>query len=280
MEIAATEVKKLRDRTGMSFALCRDALIKAEGDLEKAVLLLREKHKDAQDKLGGRETAEGRIGVYVDPVEKVGALVELRCESAPVAKSDLFVKLANDLAKQVALMGASTAEELLAQPFVDDPAKTVHARIGEAVGLIRENMKPGRLVRRTGVLGSYVHHDGKTGVLVEVEGSGQPDAQLLRDVSMHVTAARPMAAVREQVPQDKINQEMEIARAQALETGKNKPANIIEKIAEGKLKTWFAEHVLVEQPFVKDTSKTVGELLSGAGLKLIGFSRLEVGQTG
>jgi len=277
MDIAATDVKKLRDRTGMPFGKCREALVKAEGDIEKAVDDLRMQGKGAHDKLRDRETAEGRIGAYVDPVAKVGALVEVRCESAPVAKSDLFIALANDLAKQVAVKGATTPDELLAQDFVDDPTKTVAARVADVVNLIRENMKPARMVRHTGLLGTYVHHNGASGAIVQVEGASA-DPQLLREVCMHITAVKPVAAVREQVPKEKIDKEMEIARGQALETGKNKPANIIDKIAEGKLKTWFAENVVAEQPFVKDPSKTVGELLRAAGLKLVGFSRFEVGQ--
>lgn len=276
-EISAVLVKQLRDRTGMPFGKCKEALVKTNGDLEEAVVELRKSHKEAQDKLVSRETAEGRIGVYIDPVKKVGALIELRCESAPVAKSDLFIQLANDLAKQVALQEATTPEALLAQPYVDDPKKTVNDRIGEVVGMIRENMKPARMVRLTGLLGSYVHHDGMIGVLVQVEGD-KADPQLLRDVSMHITAKSPVAALREHVPAEKIAKEKEIATAQAAATGK--PAAIAEKIAEGKLKTWFAENVLAEQPFVKDDTKTIGDLLKAAGLKLVKFVRLRVGEIG
>jgi elongation factor Ts len=276
-EISAVTVKQLRDRTGMPFGKCKEALVKTNGDLEKAVEELRKSNKDAQDKFGSRETAEGRIGVFIDPARRVGGIVELRCESAPVVKSDLFVQLANDLAKQVALEGAATPEALVAQPFVDNPKHTVSDRIGEVVALIRENMKPARLARLTGLLGSYVHHDGSVGVLLQVEGE-KADPQLLRDVCMHITARNPMAAVREDVPKDKIEKERGIALAQAAEQGKGKPANIIEKIAEGKLKTWFAEHVLAEQPFVKDDSKTVGDLLKAQGLKLVRFIRYRVGE--
>lgn len=275
--ISAELVKKLRDRTGLPFGKCKEALVETNGDLDKAVVYLRERNKDAQDKLVSRETTEGRIGIYLDLVKQVGALIELRCESAPVAKSDLFVQLANDLAKQVALQEAKTPEALLAQPFVDDPKKTVNERIAEVVGLVRENMKPARLARLTGLLGSYIHHDGSVGVMVQVEGD-KADPQLLRDVSMHITAKNPAAALREQVSKETIDKELDIARAQAAATGK--PANIVEKIAEGKMKTWFAENVLVEQPFVKDDSKTVGDLLKAAGLKLVKFVRLRVGEVG
>jgi elongation factor Ts len=274
-EITAEAVKKLRDRTGIQMMKCKAALQKADGDLEKAIEILRKENVGAVAKLSEREAGEGRIGVYIDPVKQVGALVELRCETAPVAKSEMFVQLANDLAKQVALKEATTPEALLSQPYVDDPTKTVNERLAEVGALMRENMKPVRLARLTGLLGSYVHHDGSVGVLVQVEGAkGEP--QLLRDVSMHITAKNPAAALREHVPQAIIDKELEIARAQAAATGK--PANIVEKIAEGKMKTWFAENVLHEQPFVKDDSKTVGELLKAAGLKLVKFVRLRVGE--
>jgi elongation factor Ts len=277
-EITAEAVKKLRERTGISMMKCKAALQKADGDMEKAIQFIRMENVGTVGKLAERETAEGRIGVYIDPVKQVGALVELRCESAPVAKSELFVQLANDLAKQVALQEATTPEALLAQPFVDDVKKTVSERVAEVVGLMRENMKPARMARLAGGhLGSYVHHDGSVGVMVLVEGA-KTDAQMLRDVSMHITAKNPAAALREHVPQATIDKEMEIARAQAAATGK--PANIVDKIAEGKMKTWYAENVLAEQPFVKDDSKTVGDLLKSAGLKLVKFARLRVGEIG
>jgi elongation factor Ts len=276
-EITAEMVKQLRDRTGVQMMKCKAALQKAGGDMEKAIEELRKGNLGASVKLAQREAGEGRIGVYIDPAKQVGALVELRCETAPVAKSDLFVQLANDLAKQVALQEATGTEALLAQPYVNDPKRTVNERIAELVSLMHENMKPVRMVRLTGLLGSYVHHDGSVGVIVQVEG-GKADPQMLREVCMHITARNPAAALREHVPQATLDKEMEIARAQAAATGK--PANIVEKIAEGKIKTWFAENVLAEQPFVKDDSKTVGELLKSAGLKLVKFSRLRVGEVG
>lgn len=279
-EITAADVKKLRDRTGKQMMTCKAALQEANGDMEKAVEILRKKDKDIQVKTAERETAEGRIGAYIDPDKQVGAIIELRCESAPVAKNEMFVKLANDLAKQVALKEATTPEQLLAQPFVDNPKQTVHDRIGEVVGLMRENMKPARMARMTGILGNYVHHDGTVGVLVQVEGKGPADAQMLRDVSMHITARNPMAALAEHIPADTLAKEKEIARAQidADPKNKSKPPQILEKIIEGKLKTWLADNVLHEQPFVKDDSKTVGELLRSAGLKLVKFVRYKVGE--
>lgn len=273
--ISAAAVKALRDRTNAPMMDCKAALIEANGDLEKAVDILRKKNAAIQAKKGERETAEGRIAVFVDAAKRLGAIVEMRCESAPVAKSEPFVQLANQIARQIALMGAATVKELLAQPLVDDPKRPVNDRIGEAVGLVRENMKPARMTRLQGLLGSYVHHDGSVGVLLQVEGT-KADAQLLADVCMHITARQPVAARREDLSAEVIEKEKEIARSQAAATGK--PANIVEKIAEGKMKTWFAENVLVEQPFVKDDSKMVGDLLKSSGLDVVRFIRYRVGE--
>jgi elongation factor Ts len=273
--ISAAAVKALRDRTNAPMMDCKAALTEAGGDMEKAVDVLRKKNSAIQAKKGEREMAEGRIAIFIDAAQQAGAIVEMRCESAPVVKSEQFAALANDIAKQVALKSPSTLEALLAQPFVGDPGRTVNDRISDVVGLIRENMRPARMTRLTGQLGSYVHHDFQTGVLLQVEGP-KADPELLRGICMHITAKNPVAARREDVPAQALEKEKEIARTQAAATGK--PANIVEKIAEGKLKTWLAENVLVEQPFVKDDSKTVGQLLQGAGLKIVRFVRYKVGE--
>ncbi len=277
MEVNAADVKKLRDRTGMQMMKCKAALIEAGGDMDKATEILRKQNKDVSAKVADRETAEGRVGIYIDPVKKIGAIVELRCESAPVAKNEMFVKLANDVAKQIATHGPGPVETLLAQPFVDEPAKSLGDRIQEIVGLMRENIKLQRMARLEGLLGQYVHHDGTVGVLVACEGA-QADVTILRDVSMHVAAKTPIAAFREEISPEVIAKEREIALAQAQEQEKGKAANIIEKIADKKLAAWFKEQVLAEQLFVKDESKTIGDLLKGAGLTLKKFVRYRVGE--
>ena len=273
--ISATAVKSLRDRTNAPMMDCKVALTEANGDMDKAIEILRKKNAGIQAKKGEREMAEGRIAIYIDPAKKVGAILEMRCESAPSAKNEQFVKLANDIARHIALKGNAPIEELLKQPFVDDPNRTVNDRIGEVVGLIRENMRPARAMQLTGQLGSYCHHDGSIGVIIQVQGA-QANPQLLRDVCMHITARNPVAGRREDVSPEVIAKEKEIARHQAAGTGK--PANIVEKIAEGKMKTWFAESVLVEQPFVKDDSKSVGDLLNANGLQVVQFIRFKVGE--
>jgi|SRR5947209_7021099 len=279
MSISAADVMALRNRTNAPMMECKAALTEAGGDMDKATEILRKKMKDIQVKRGERETAEGRIGVFVDPKETVGAIVEVRCESAPVAKAEQFVQLANDIARQVALKNPANVEALLAQKMFDNSGKTVNERIGEVIGLIRENMKVQRFTRLTGMAGEYSHHDGTLGVLVLVEGA-KADPLLLRDVCMHIAARNPVSATKEEVPAATIEKEKEIARDQLANDpkNKNKPANIVEKILEGKLKTWFAENVLVEQPFVKDDSKTVGQLLAQQGLKMVKFVRYRVGE--
>jgi elongation factor Ts len=280
-QISAADVMKLRDITGMQMMKCKEALIKANGDMDKAIELIRIEHKNAVAKSATREAGEGRIAAFIDPAAKVGALIEVRCETAPVAKSEMFVQLANDLAKQVALKQAKTSDELLAQLSVGDPKKTVADRVAEVVGLMRENIKVARMDRMTGLLGSYIHHDGTVGVLLQVEGD-KADPQLLRDICMHIAAKNPLAGRREDIPADKIAKETEIAKAQLAsdEKNKNKPPQILEKIIEGKVRTWFADNVLVEQPFVKDDTKTVGQLLQSAGLKMGRFARYKVGEVG
>jgi len=281
MSVSATDVKRLRDMTNAPMMECKGALAEANGDMTKAVEILRKKLKDVLGKKAERETAEGRIGTYLDPEKKVAAIIEVRCESAPVAKGADFAKLADDLARQAALQNAASVEQLLAQPFVGDPKETVQGHIQNLVGVIREKMTVARFTRLTGLVGSYVHHDGTVGVLFQVEGA-KADPQMLRDVAVHVTAMNPVAARREDVPADVIAKEKEIALAQiaADPKNKNKPPQIMEKIVEGKMKTWFAESVLVDQIFVKDEAKTktVGELLKSAGLTPVKFVRYKVGE--
>ena len=277
MSISAADVMALRNKTNAPMMECKAALIEAGGDMEKATEILRKKSKDIQVKRGDRETAEGRIAVYVDSAQKVAAIVELRCESAPVAKTEAFVKLGNDIARQAAVGNPASVEALLSQQVA--PGKTVTDRIDETHATIREIMKVQRFTRVTGTTGDYTHHDGTLGVLVLVEGTVN-DPQVLRDVCMHIAARNPVAATLADVPAAVIDKEKEIARDQLASDpkNKNKPPQIMEKILEGKLKTWLAENVLVEQPFVKDDSKTVGQLLAQNGLKLEKFIRYRVGE--
>src|SRR3954464_3283144 len=183
MAMPAADVKSLRDRTNAPMMECKAALTEAGGDMDKAIDLLRKKHAGLRASRGERETAEGRVATYISPDQKVGAILEMRCESAPVAKQEHFVQLANEAARAVAEQKPASPEALLALA-VDKSGKTVNDRIGEVYALLREQMKPHRFVRLEGLIGSYEHHDGSVGVLLQVEGA-KADPQVLRDVCMH-----------------------------------------------------------------------------------------------
>jgi elongation factor Ts len=273
--ISAGQVNELRKRTDRPMMECKSALQEAAGDMEKAVDILRIRNKGVGDKRAMNETAEGRMGISVDPKSATAAIIEVRCESAPVAKGEHFVALVNELAKHVALKNPPSVEAMLTQEIA--PGKTITDRINEAIGLLRENMKVQRFQRLTGgVFGEYVHHDGTLGVLVQAQGAANPT--VLKDLSMHIAAVQPTPAAvrREEVSQAVLAKEKEIAKAKAEATGK--PPQIAEKIAEGQMKTWFAENVLIEQPFVKDQEKTVGQVLKDAGLEITKFVRFKVGE--
>ena len=279
-QISAAAVKELRDRTDMPMMKCKAALEKAGGDIEKAILVLREEGGKflASDK-GARETAEGRIGAFSDH-KSAGALVELRCESPSVVKNDRFVALANEIAKQVAMKNPASVEELDKQPSIAAQGQTVKDRVAEVVGLIRENMRPARFVRLDGITGEYVHHDGTVGVLLQVKGESA-DPVLLRDICTHIAALRPAYARADEVPADVAERERDLARKQAAEQAAGKPAGVVEKIAEGKYKTWLAENVLVDQPIanqIKYPKKAVGDLLRAAKLEVVRFVRMKVGE--
>ncbi|MBN9119292.1 MAG: translation elongation factor Ts [Planctomycetes bacterium] len=274
-------VKQLRDRTDQPMGLCKQALDQAEGDMNKAIEWLQAQNSKMTAKREGNETAEGRIGVFVDNAAKLAAIVEMRCESAPSAKSDQFVALANDLAKHAATSKAADVASLLVEPF---GKATVQDRINDVVGVIREKMVLHRFRRlEGGVFGAYVHHDGTVGVVVECAGTAGTSAdELIRDVAAHVAALNPPYATVSEVPAEVMAKEQGLVKADMDSDPKSagKPANILEKIAEGKLRTRLAEIVLSEQQManeMKYPKTTVGAALKKAGLEPVRFVRFKVG---
>jgi elongation factor Ts len=273
-------VKQLRDRTDQPMGLCKKALDLNEGDMQKAIDWLRTQNKNMGVAREGNETAEGRIGVFFDNAAKVAAIVEMRCESAPSAKSDQFVALATDVAKVAATSKASDVPAMLQEPFGDKG--TVLDRINEVVGVIREKMILQRFQSLAGgVYGGYVHHDGTVGVVIECKGD-TPHDELLRDVSAHIAALNPPYSSIADVPVDVVEKEKGLVKIEMDADPKNasKPANIIEKIADGKLRTRLAEVVLTEQAManaIKYPGTTVGAALKKAGLEPVRFLRFKVG---
>ena len=216
--ITAAMVNDLRKRTDMPMMECKAALVEVGGDMEKAIDLIRIKMKGVGVKRAGNETAEGRVSTYIDSAAKVAAVVEVRCESAPVAKSDHYVALGKEIARAVADKNPANVEALMAAATAS--GKTVADRFTETIGLLRENMKIHRFERLSGgSFGEYVHHDGSLGVIVQADGAG--DAAALKDLSMHVAAVQPtpISVQRDGVPASVIAKEKEIATAKALMSG-------------------------------------------------------------
>ncbi len=271
----AKDVMALRERTGAGMMDCKKALTECNGDAEKAIDFLREKGLAAAAKKAGRIAAEGIVGSYMTDDRKVGVIVEVNCETDFVAKTDDFKAFVATIAKQIAVKNPATAEELMEQTLVDDPAKTVNMLLNEAVAKIGEKISIRRFQRAEGVVDTYVHLGGKIGVLVDVEGEAV--AEKLHDVAMQIAAAKPNCISRDDVNQADVEKEKEILRAQALNEPKPKPEAIIEKMVNGRIEKYYKEVCLMEQPFVKDQDQSVGQMVGGA-FKVLSFTRFEMGE--
>lgn len=270
-EITAALVKELREITGLPMMDCKQALTASSGDKDGAVKWLREQGRAVANKRADRDTAFGRFGIYTSG--NGGGMVELKCESAPVAGSEEFITLANDLAKALAANpSVSTVEELLKLPSPSKPGQTLGEVKDDMFNRIREVFNVGRMVRYDGCTGGYSHNSGTvSGVLVQFEGGKEEHA---KDISMHVAAMRPKGLNKEDIPAELVEQEREVLRAAALAEGK--PANIVDKMVEGRLRNFYAEKVLTEQPFVKDDKQTVGAFAKSNGMKLLKFTHWEL----
>ena len=272
--ISAAAVKALRERTGLPMMDCKRALQEAGGDEEAAIEALRKAGRQTMEKRSGRETSAGRLAVYTDMATGVGALVEILCESAPVAANEEFVKLAAALAEQLATgPGAATADELLSQPSPSDSSRSLQQQFDDLNNRIREVFKVNRLVRIDAPCGGYVHHNGEVGVLLEIEGD---DAEVAKDICMHVAAMQPMSVAKEELDAELVKKEREILSEAARAEGK--PENIIDKMVDGRMRNFFAERCLNEQPFVKDDKQTVGKVAQAAGIKVVRFIHWELGK--
>lgn len=272
-EVTATMVKALRERTGLPLMEVKKALQETGGDEEKALEFIRKQGIKTKETRIGRETSAGRVAVYVDFAKGLGAMVELQCESAPVAGGKEFIQFANDLAKHLASgPGAGGGEELLKQT-IPGKSQTFGEALDDMYNRIREVFKLGRVARIDGACGGYAHHDGSAGALVQVQGG---NAETAKDIAMHVVAFRPAAVSKDDLDPAAVEKEREILTAAARQEGK--PENIIGKMIEGRLKNFFAERVLLEQPFVKDDKRTVGKVAEEAKMKVVRFVRWELGK--
>ncbi|MGZ8247704.1 translation elongation factor Ts [Methylomagnum sp.] len=271
--ITAAMVKELRERTGSGMMECKRALGETDGDLEAAVEMMRKAGLAKADKKSGRTAAEGCICVKTSADGKCATIVEVNSETDFVAKGDEFMAFAAAVAETALGSEANTLEELLAVAMpsgssIEETRRAMVAKIDENINVRRYE----RFVSEAGWVASYLHGT-RIGVLVELTG-GTPE--LGKDIAMHIAASKPVCVDETGVPADTIAKEREIFAAQAAAEGK--PANIVEKMVEGRIKKYLGEITLTGQPFVKDPDQTVGKLLSGQGASVQRFARLEVGE--
>ena len=268
MPISAKQVKELRDRTGLGMMDCKAALQEADGDLEQAIDALRRKSALKAAKKASRTAAQGLLGLKVAADGKRAALVEVNIETDFAARNPKFNAFVDRVAGAALEAGADGAE--LANSFAEEREALVQ-EIGENINVRRAET----LAAETGCIGSYLHNDGRKGALVELSID---DAELGRDLAMHITAHDPTPLVVRSADLDAsvIAKEREIFTAQAADSGK--PPNIVEKIVEGRVRKFLAEVSLIDQAFIKDGELKVGKLLGAKGAETRRFARLEVGE--
>lgn len=287
-KITAAMVKQLREMTDSPMMECKKALVEADGDIDKAVDVLRKMGVAKAVKRAGRDTNEGTVAAYISEDGKKAALLELSCETDFVGTNPKFVGFATKLAGVVAENNPADVDALKALPMAQT---TVADELTEQIHLFGENMKILRFVVRStenGAFGSYIHNGGKIGVIVEFSftkpetGASDEFKTFAHDVALHVAAINPISARREDVPAETIEHEMSIYKAQAAESGK--PEAIQERIAQGRMEKFYKESVLTEQEFVKNPDVTVGQLASqvskslGDTIEIVKFDRFEFGE--
>ncbi len=268
MNITATMVKELREKTGAGMMDAKKALVEVEGDMEKAMELLRQKGIASADKKMGRIAAEGRVGSYVS--DSVGAMIEVNCETDFVAKNEEFIELTNNLAELVATANPADVEALLAT-VCPKCGKTVEEALKEKIASIGEKITVRRFVRYEGAVATYIH-GGKIGVLLSTDKADEVTA---KDVCLHIASSAPEFVSRADIPASVIEEETRI------EMGKddlaNKPEQIRAKIVEGRVNKLMAQKCLIEQPFVKNPDQTIEQYISGK-FAIVKFERFVLGE--
>jgi elongation factor Ts len=283
--ISASDVKKLRDQTGAGMLNCKTALEEANGNFEEATTILRKKGLASAAKKAGRLTSEGLIGQKLSADHAMGILVEVNCESDFVARTDDFQQLVRNVLAEIDKAGDAATDA-----WLKDPRGPVQEHLALAIGKLGENMAVPRLVRYAGqgYVGQYIHMGGKLGVQVELGGvtpgvaARDEFTTLVKEIAMQIAAASPAYVSRGAVPASTVEGERAIYRAQMESSGK--PANVIDKIVEGKLGGFYSQVVLPDQPSIRDPKMTVADVLSaatkalGTTITVTRFARLKVGE--
>ena len=273
--VTAALVKELREKTGAGMMDCKKVLTETDGDLEKAMELLRERGIAKAAKKSDRIAAEGIVEAYVSEDGKVGAIVEVNSETDFVAKNEEFKTFVMNVAKQIVEKNPKDVEELLAQESISESGKTVQEVLVSKIATIGENMNIRRFARfeSEGLVEKYIHGDGKIAVLVNMKSG---DNQVAKDICMQIAAARPEFLNKESVPDERVKKEMEILKAQAMNEGK--PAEIAEKMVQGRINKFYGEICLVDQEFVKNPDIKVSQLLKEKNAEVVEFARFEKGE--
>lgn len=290
MAFTAADVKALREKTGVGMMDCKKALTEADGDMDRAIDVLREKGLAASAKKAGRIAAEGIVLAYTDEAKKVSVLVEVNSETDFVAKNEKFVNYVTAVAKTIADTNPADVDELLAKPLAGD-TRTVQENLQDMVLSIGENMKIRRFERVEGITTSYIHGGGSVGVLVMFDTDDKTAATdafkvMGKDVAMQIAAMSPAYLDEASVPADVLAHEKEITKAQLAEDPKmaGKPEQVLAKIVDGKIGKYFKENCLLDQAFVKDDDMNVAKYVAsvakelGADIKVTGFIRYAKGE--
>ena len=275
----AKDVKELREKTGCGMMDCKKALTESDGDMEKAMEFLREKGLAAATKKAGRIAAEGIVSAYTSDNGSVGAIIEVNSETDFVGKNADFKAFVGNLAKIVAENNPADLEALNALKY--DDTKTVEEELREKILTIGENMKIRRFARFEGNVVTYIHGEGRIGVMVKVEGDLTDDAKAAaRDAAMQIAAMNPLYLDKTTVPAEDLEKEKHIILAQMKEDPKNagKPENSLEKMLIGKINKFYDINCLNQQEFVKDSNYKVEKYLAEKGIKLVDFVRFEKGE--
>ena len=273
---SAKDVKALRERTGAGMMDCKKALQETNGNMDDAITWLREKGISKAAKKAERIAAEGLVLAYISEDHKIGAAVEVNSETDFVAKNDEFRKFVEDVAKQVALNNPKDVESLLEEESIVETGKKVSEVLIDKVAKIGENMNIRRFVRfetTDGLIEKYIHGDGKIAVLVNMKNA---DSELAKDICMQIAASKPEFLDEKAVPAERLEKEMEILKAQAMNEGK--PEAIAEKIVQGRIGKFYSEICLVDQEFVKNPDMKISDLLKSKNAEIIEFARIEKGE--
>ncbi|WP_244833173.1 translation elongation factor Ts [Clostridium sp. BJN0001] len=283
--ISAQLVKELREKTGSKMMDCKKALVKTDGDIEKAIEFLREKGLADAAKKSGRVAAEGLVKTYIADDKKTGAMVEFNCETDFVSENAEFIEFAEKLAEKVVNSNVATVDDLLKEKF--DSENTIETSLKALIAKLGENMTIRRFVKYTiesGVVRSYIHGGGRIGVLLEVACAKEcPEAdEVAKEVCMQIAAANPLCLNESDVDQAALEKEKEIYKVQALNEGK--PEKIVEKMVQGRIKKYLKEICLEDQLWVKDSDKTIKKYVqekskeAGTEIKINRFARYERGE--